>query len=306
VQQRRILVIHYTQTGQLNRVVESVLAPLADAAAIQVERLELQPQRPFPFPWPFLTFFSIFPETVAMRPQPLQPLITADHDYDLIILAYQVWFLSPSLPISSFPQSAEAARLLAGKPVVTLIACRGMWLMAQEKVKGLLSRINAHLVDNAVLSDHCGSAMSFLATPLWMFTGNKQPWRWVPPAGVSDQAIADASRFGVAIRDRLLADGQPIAAPMLRGLNAVTINDKLIASEKVGQRSFALWGRLLSAIGPMDSRRRRAGLVVYVSFLLTLILTVVPVTALLKKLLAPLVRQRIAQQKRYFAEPSGE
>jgi hypothetical protein len=43
-----------------------------------------------------------------------------------------------------------------------------------------------------------------------------------------------------------------------------------------------------------------------VLFLLTLIITVVPITAIIKKLIAPLTRKKIAKQKAYFAEPSGE
>lgn len=305
MKQRRILVIQYSQTGQLQRVVDAVTGPLHQPG-ISLDSVVVQPQQPFPFPWPLLRFFSIFPETVAMRPIPLQPLPALSPGYDLVIIAYQVWFLSPSLPISSWLQSDQAKLLLADTPVMTLCACRGMWLMAQEKVKKLIAAAGGQLIDNAVLTDSCGSAFSFLATPLWMFTGKRQPWRWLPAAGVADGAIADARRFGEAMRERLLADSAPLRTPMLSGLRAVTIHDQLIASEKVGQRSFALWGKLLTALGPAESRRRQLGLVVYIGFLISLILTVVPLTALLKKLLAPLGRRRIAAQRYYFSQPSGE
>ncbi|WP_313109673.1 dialkylrecorsinol condensing enzyme [Stutzerimonas nitrititolerans] len=303
---RQVLVVHYSQTGQLGRVVQSVCAPLLARDDVQLDFLAVQPATPYPFPWPFLTFFSIFPETVLMRPELLQPLqVDANKRYDLVILAYQVWFLSPSRPITSFLASPEAARLLRGTPVVTLIGCRNMWLMAQEKLKARLDALGARLLDNIVLTDACGSAASFLATPLWMFTGRQQPFAWLPKAGISEAEIADAQRFGVAIGERL-AQGGPIEQPMLRGLGAVRIDEKLIASERVGTRSFKAWGTLLAALGPQHSLRRRAGLIVYIVFLLSLILTVVPVTALLKKLLSPLTRARIQREKAYFAAPSGE
>ena len=303
---RQVLVVHYSQTGQLGRLVQSVCAPLLARYDVQLDFLAVQPATPYPFPWPFLTFFSIFPETVLMRPEPLQPLqVDANKRYDLVILAYQVWFLSPSRPITSFLASPEAARLLRGTPVVTLIGCRNMWLMAQEKLKARLDALGARLLDNIVLTDACGSAASFLATPLWMFTGRQQPFAWLPKAGISEAEIADAQRFGVAIGERL-AQGGPIEQPMLRGLGAVRIDEKLIASERVGTRSFKAWGTLLAALGPQHSLRRRAGLIVYIVFLLSLILTVVPVTALLKKLLSPLTRARIQREKAYFAAPSGE
>jgi hypothetical protein len=93
---------------------------------------------------------------------------------------------------------------------------------------------------------------------------------------------------------------------MLQGLGAVRINEQLIASERVGTRSFKAWGTLLAALGPQRSLRRRVGLIVYIIFLLSLIVTVVPITALLKRLLSPLTQKRIKREKAYFAAPSGE
>ncbi|HSX70927.1 MAG TPA: dialkylresorcinol condensing enzyme [Pseudomonas sp.] len=281
--------------------------PLEKRPDVQVDYLPLQPAQPFPFPWPFLGFFRIFPETVLMRPQPLLPLqVDAGKRYDLVILAYQVWFLSPSMPVTAFLASPEAARLLENTPVVTLIGCRNMWLMAQEKVKARLAQLGARLVDNIALTDACGTAASFLATPLWMFTGRQKPYSWVPRAGIEDGEIAAAGRFGEAMARRLARDELPITEPMLKGLGAVRVDEKLIGSEKVGNRSFQLWSRLLSALGPQQSRRRGVGLVVYIVFLICLIITVVPLGALLKKLLAPLSRERTLREKAYFAGPSGE
>lgn len=304
---RQVLVVHYSQTGQLDRLMQSVCAPLLQRSDIHVDFLALQPAQPYPFPWPFLGFFRIFPETVLMRPQPLLPLaVDPAQRYDLVILAYQVWFLSPSQPMTSFLASTEAAQLLAGTPVVTLIGCRNMWLMAQEKLKQRLHQLGARLVDNIALTDACGTAASFLATPLWMFTGRQKPYGWVPRAGIDEAEIVAARRFGEAMAQRLTADGLPVEQPMLTGLGAVRVDEKLIASEKVGNRSFQLWSRLLAALGPPQSRRRGAGLLLYIVFLLCLIVTVVPLSALLKKLMAPLFKARIQREKAYYAGPSGE
>lgn len=304
---RQILVVHYSQTGQLSRLARSVCAPLEQADGVRVDYRELRPAQPFPFPWPFLGFFRIFPETVLMRPQPLLSLqVDVGKRYDLVILAYQVWFLSPSLPMTSFLASPEAATLLRDTPVVTLIGCRNMWLMAQEKVKMRLAQLGARLVDNIALTDACGTAASFLATPLWLFTGRQKPYAWLPRAGIEEGGIVAASRFGQAMAQRLQRDSLPITEPMLKGLGAVRIDEKLIASEKVGNRSFQLWSRLLAALGPQQSVRRGVGLVFYIVFLLCLIITVVPLGALLKKLLAPLSRERTLREKAYFAGPSGE
>lgn len=302
---RKVLAITYSQTGQLSNILKKFTQPLEHSENIEFETLVIQPKVKFPFPWPFFQFFRIFPETVYMKPVELEEIKTQYQDYDLIILSYQVWFLSPSLPIASFLQSEAAQTLLKNTPVVTLIGCRGMWLNAQEKVKKLLKNLNAQLIDNVVLSDQCGSAFSFLATPLWMFTGKKKPLSWVPAAGVSQQDIDACDRFGQAIVKRLEENEQPLTQPMLKGLGAVKINEKLIASERVGNHSFNIWGKLLGK-APPQSLARAAGLCIYITFLATLILTVVPVTALIKKLIAPLTKAKIIKQKNYYAEPSGE
>ncbi len=303
---RKVLAINYSQTGQLSRILQSISQPIIQSEQIEFEFINIEPAKPFPFPWPFLQFFRIFPETVAMQPVDLKPIITQHEQYDLIILSYQVWFLSPSLPIASFLQSQQAKSLLADTPVVTVIGCRGMWLMAQEKVKAQLQLLQAKLLDNVVLSDDCGAFFSFLATPLWMFTGNKKPLSWVPAAGIAEQDIVDAKRFGIAIKNRLENDIAPIEQSMLRGLSAVTINEKLIASEKIANHSFSIWSKILRKIGPQQSTRRALGLIIYVIFLLILILTVVPISALIKKLISPLTRNKIMEQKKYYAKPSGE
>ena len=307
---RKILVIRYSQTGQLSRISESIVAPLLNQPDIQVDYLTLKPVKDFPFPWPFFKFFHVFPETVKMTPQELEPIsqeiMTTAQDYDLVILAYQVWFLSPSLPISSFLQSEQGQSLIKNKPVVTVIGCRGMWLSAQEKMKSLLESLNARLIDNVALTDDCGAAFSFLATPLWMFTGRKKAYSWTPKAGVSEDDISNAKRFGIAIKKRLLRDDSAITGPMLTGLGAVTINEKFIASERVGQHSFAIWSKIIGFIGPMHSFRRSCGILLYATFLFTLILTVVPISVLVKKIIKPFSKQRTQQQKAYFAKPSGE
>lgn len=304
---RQILVIDYSQTGQTRNLRDSICAPLLENEKIRLDFLELKPEQPFPFPWPLVSFFEIFPETVQMKPIALNPLgIDTNKNYDLIILFYQVWFLSPSLPVSSFLQSSEAQKLFKDTPVVTAIGCRNMWLQAQEKTKLHLQQLEAKLVDNLVLTDKCGSAASFIATPLWMLTGKKKAWSWVPKAGIDAEEIEQASRFGEAIAARLTKDKSPVTKPMLQGLGAVTINEKLIASEYIGNRSFQVWSRLLIKMGKTGSFGRRAGLVIYVIFLVAMILTVVPITALIKWLLHPLLRKRLNKARDYFSAPSGE
>lgn len=305
---KRVLVVHYSQTGQLDRVLASTVQPLEQDPQVTVDYLELTPSQPFPFPWPPVRFINAFPESVHDRGCELD--LKTDHlaeRYDLVVLGYQVWFLSPSIPVTAFLQSELAQKLLADTPVVTVIACRNMWLQAQERVKKHLERLGARLVGNAALVDESGSAASFFATPLWVLTGRKGPFCFglIPRAGVSEQDIERASRFGEAILERFRR-GEPLEADLWQGLGAVRINEKLIASEKIASRSFYIWGKLFLALGGPHSLPRFPLAFVYAAFLITMLITVVPVTALIKVLLNPLTRERTARQKAYYAWPSGE
>lgn len=305
---KRILLLHFSQSGQLSGVVRSISEPLRASPDITLTCETLRPLEPFPFPWPFFTFFDTFPETVYLQPGLIEPLASAGEDFDLIILAYQVWFLSPAQPVTAFLQSEDARALLRDKPVVTVIACRNMWLMAQETMKTQLADLSAHLVDNVVLTDEAGTGASFFATPLWLLTGNKGPFLGglIPAAGVSPDRIRAASRFGEAIAAQLPQRQARDWRPMLTGMGAVSINENLIASERIALRSFRIWGGLLRTLGRPGNPLRRALLLVYVLFLVTMIATVVPITSALKRLLAPLMRGRIEEQRRYYAAPSGE
>lgn len=305
---KRVLVVTYSQTGQLSRVVDAFVQPLINDPSAEVVFETIAPETAYPFPWPFIQFFTTFPEAVVMQAPAMKPFGThANEDFDLVILAYQVWFLSPSLPTTGFLKSEFAERVLKDTPVITLIACRDMWLSAQEKVKKELVRLNAKLIDNVVVVDESGSAMSFLSTPMWMFTGKKGPWPLVPKAGVSEKDIEGCKRFGDRIVDQFeRLNGEPIEQPLLKGLGAVKVKEKTIASELIAHRSFKIWGRILRAIGPQDSRSRYIAVHFYIGFLVILILTLAPIAALLKKIISPFTKKRIAAQKHYYAQPSGE
>lgn len=302
---KHILVVSYSQSGQLTRLVEQFVAPLHAESQITVEHVQLQAQPEFAFPWRFLPFFNTFPETVHLQPRPIATPRLQRERYDLVIIAYTVWFLSPAQPITAFMQSAIAKQVLRDTPVVTLIGCRNMWLMAQEKMKNLLSNVGARLVGNVVKIDQCSSAASFITTPLWMLTGKKQAVSWLPAAGISEADVADSARFGQKIA-HALRDNTALDTDLLRHMGAVKINEKLIASEKIAHRSFYLWGKLIMAVGRKSPALRLATVCFYILFLITIILTVVPISALIKILLAPILHQRTQAQKDYYSFPSGE
>ena len=119
---KRILIVYYSQSGQLERVTRAIAEPLR-AAGHQLSVLKLEPARPYPFPWGFWQFLDAFPESVCLDSSELKPW-HVEGRFDLIVVCYTVWFLSPAPPMTAFLQSAQGRALLRETPVVTVSACR--------------------------------------------------------------------------------------------------------------------------------------------------------------------------------------
>jgi len=298
---KHILVVFYSQSGQLERAARAVAAPL-EAAGHAVEWLRLEPVRDYPFPWRFWDFLDAFPESVHLDPPALKPWPAVARP-DLVLLCYSPWFLSPAPPVTAFLQSAAGRALLKDTPVVTLTASRGMWVQAQEQVKALLAQAGARLGDHIALDDP-NKLSSFITTPHWLLTGRQAPFWGLPRAGVPDDVIAGAARFGRAL-GAALAQGTLGARPALTGLQAARVDPALLASERIGRRSFRVWGKLVRLAGPPGAVLRRPVLALYVTFLILMIVTVVPVSLLLRTLLRPALRARLDAQAARYEGPSG-
>jgi len=286
--------------------VRRLLSPLADASDIQLVEEVLRPRRPYPFPWPLWRFFDTMPESVLLEPPELEPLSTRPHEqFDLVVLAYQVWFLAPSGPITAFLKSEAGRRLLQGRPVVTVIACRNMWLTAQETVKRLIHEAGGLLRDNVVFCDPGSTLATLITTPRWLLTGRRDGFCGLPPAGVAEADIAGAGRFGSAMLNALRSGRERAPAPMLTGLGAARVDPRLIFSERAGSRAFAVWSRLIRLGGPPGSAARAPLLALFCIYLVVMILTVVPTSLLAQRLLRPLLARRLESRRAYFELPSG-
>jgi len=207
--------------------------------------------------------------------------------------------------VTGFLQSKQAKNLFRDKPVVTVIACRDMWLIAQEKMKALLADLGARLIDNIVLTDQGKSLYTFVTTPRWMLTGKKEAFWFFPKAGVAEEAIGAASRFGERLCQALANNKEQGQVPLLGNMGAVNVNGKLIATERIAHRSFLIWSKVIKKAGPPNSPQRNIVITIYALFLLTLVLTVVPLNMLIRKLIYPFRKKAIDAAVCYYEQPSG-
>ena len=301
---KRVLVLYYSQSGQLRRILESIIKGLLGGQDVRCDFRAITPVVPYPYPWTFYRFFSVFPEAVCLDGCAVEYIDCADQ-YDLIILGYTIWFLSPSIPVTGFLQTEQAARLFRDKPVVTVIACRDMWLIGQEKMKQLLKGLGARLLDNVALTDQGRSLYTFVTTPRWMLTGRKDRFWFFPRAGVAEEEIKRADRFGKRLAQALANNLEKGEGPLLSGLGAVKVKGKLIATEAVAHRSFLIWSRLMKKAGPPGSRARNTVITIYAVFLFCLVVSVVPLNILMRNLMAPFRKKALARAIRYYEQPSG-
>jgi hypothetical protein len=303
---RRVLLVHFSQSGQLTRVARRLVGPLADADDVEVVEEVLRPSRPCPFPWSFWGFLDAMPESVLLDAPALEPLaVRPEEHFDLVVLAYQVWYLAPSGPMTAFLKSDAGKRLLSGRPVVTVIACRNMWLVAQEAVKRLIGDAGGRLKDNVVFTDRGSTLASLVTTPRWVLTGRRDAFWGLPAAGVADEEIANADRFGRALLAALRAGRERDAGPMLAGLGAARVDPTLIFSERAARRAFGVWARVIRLGGPQGSAGRLPLLAVFSVYLVAMVLVIVPPSLLLQRLLRPLLARRLELQRAYFELPSG-
>lgn len=302
--QKKVLVVSYSQTGQLTKVVNNFTKPLLEDESIQIVYKNIKPKKSYPFPWDLMTFMDTFPESVHLVACEIEDF-EDDNDYDLIILSYQVWFLSPSIPMTSFLKSDWAKKKFANKPVITLIGCRNMWIMAQEKMKQLLIDLNANLIDNVVLIDKGNSLETFITTPRWMLTGKKNSILGLSTAGIDENEIVKSQRFGKALLNALKNNKEKENKSLLWGLKAVEVNAKLIKSEKIATKSFLIWGSLIRKLGKPGSLKRKPIVMLYLVFLLFMIITVVPINMIIQSILRIVNEKSVKKQKEFYELPSG-
>lgn len=296
----RILVIYYTQTGQLKHILDHITQPLENEATINW--LEIKPEKPFPFPWNPYKFFDAMPECVERIPG---AFALSDHNlieekFDLIILGYQPWFLNPSQPTTSFLKSSETKKILYGNNVMTVIGSRNMWLNAQEEVKKDLKDAGAKLVGNIVFKDDHTNLVSLLTVIRWSFKGQKERSAWLPEAGVSTADINDAEKFAAPVLTALQTNDYSKLHPQLLEIDAVELDPGLILLEQRGIKNFRYWAKYIREKGGPGDPARASRVNLFKRLLLTAIFVLSPASALSAAIKKRLKRDKLKEDAVYF------
>jgi len=296
---KNVLVIYYTQSGQLREIAQKLTSPFEASEEVAVDFYEIQLEKPFPFPWDKERFFDAFPESFLQIPTALKPVPEEilRKKYDLVLFHFQVWYLSPSIPINSFLKSDAAKVLLNGTPVVTISGSRNMWVMAQEKVKVLLNANGAKLKGNIALVDRVGNLISVITIVEWMFSGEKKKYLGIfPLPGVSQKDIDESSKFGQIILKNLKNNTLDQLQPALVSAGAVKISPYLVTVDKTANKIFNKWSNFINS----RKNSRKAWLKVFYVYLFLAIWIISPIVYILHVFTYPLKRNKIKKETQYY------
>lgn len=296
---KNVLVIHYSQSGQLTEILDNLTLPFSSDEEINIMHYTIEMEKEFPFPWNKSAFFNAFPESFLQIPAAIKaPSNTIlEKQYDLIILGYQVWYLSPSIPVNSFLKSTFAKQLFKNTPVITVIGARNMWVKAHEKMKVLLSDLEAILVGNIALVDRNINHVSVVTIVHWMFSGEKTNYLGIfPKPGVSESEIKNASKFGNVIKQSLKNKNFNNLQDELLKLNAVEIRPFLVEMDKKANKMFKIWSNYIIN----KKKSRDFWLKVFNVYLWVAIWVISPIVFILHLLKYPFIASKIAKEKALY------
>lgn len=297
---KKVLVITYSQSGQLEEIVSNIIKPME--GRVQLFHEKLKPAPDYPWPWTGMTFWDAMPECVRHIPSSLAPLtVDTNQKYDLIILGYPIWFLSPPVPITTFLKSETGKKLLKDTPVVTVIGARNMWVSAQEDIKTMILEAGGKLKGNVALFDRHQNLISVVTIIYWVTTAKKDKYLNIfPKPGISQKDIDEAERFGAPILKAVETDNYGDLQKQLIQLHAVDLSPGIVSIEKKGKKMFWLWSGFVLKKGGPGSKARVGRLKLFKNYLLFVIFVVSPIATLIFYLTYPFFFLRIKRNLKYY------
>lgn len=298
---KKVLVVTYSQSGQLEDIVKNILKPIE--SQVQVHHEHLSPLPAFPFPWKDVAFYDAMPECVEMIPAGLQSLtFNPAENFDLVIIGYPIWFLSPPIPITTFLLSDEGRQVMKNKPVLTVIGSRNMWVMAQEEIKKMIASAGGKLKGNISLFDRHNNLVSVVTIIYWMTTGKKDKLKGIfPKPGISEKDIQEAERFGVPILKALENDDFDKLHSQLLQMKSVELHPSVVSIEQKGKKIFRIWSKFIRKKGGPGNLNRVTRLKMFKWYLLFVIFAVSPIVTFIFYLTYPVFYKNIKNKMNYFS-----
>ncbi|UOE40822.1 dialkylresorcinol condensing enzyme DarA [Chryseobacterium suipulveris] len=296
---KNILVTYYSQTGQLEEIVKNVTKALAEKKEeFNVVYYEIKLKNDFEFPWKSEVFYDTFPESYLQVPREIlpPPEEVLNTKFDLVIFGYQVWFLTPSIPVISFLKSEYAEKILSNTKLITVSGTRNMWMLSQEKLKVYFRKLNMQLVGNIALVDRHDNYTSVITILNWMQTGKKEQPKPLPSAGVDDKEIAASTKYGTIILPYAEKENYDGMQQELVKNGAVEVRPFLLKVETVGNKLFTVFSKLIKN----NPHKRKFWVSVYKFYLFFAIWIVSPIVLFFFTILTPFFWNKRQKQIKHF------
>jgi hypothetical protein len=241
---REVLVLSYSNSGDVEVALARLLAPLQGRADTRIHHCRIRTVEPINFPWTVHQFAASSADVghaarldVVLDPPP--PNI----DFDLVVLGWQVWWLRPSPPIRNFLQR-HAHRLLGGRRVIAIGCSRQMWVSAYLRLQRLVAGAGGILSDQAMVR-YQGSGATLITTPMMLLTGKRRAFGPFPPPTPIEEELRALDRCGerLAASDRWRTD---LDTPLLGGVSLCRYEARYRVPEKVASAFMSVCDPVLS------------------------------------------------------------
>lgn len=293
---KKVLAIYYSQSGQLGDIIDHLTQPLLDSG-ISVEKVRIRPVNDFPFPWTGERFYDVMPDCVLGVPVELEPFVLKETSYDLIIMGYQSWFLSPGIPSNSLLHHPLFTAVLKDTPVVTVTGARNMWLNAFAGIKKLLRAHSANHVGNIALVDEHLNPLSYFTIFHWLLGGKKTRLLGIfPLPGVAYRDIVRSAAFGGTILAYLQKGTWEGMQDTLVAQKAVAYNYSLMILEAKAGPQYITWANKVNS-----SRNRKRLLSVFKYYLHVALFVGAPILLIIDALfIRPFSSKRVEKLKQHY------
>ena len=302
----RALVISYSQSGETTRIAR-MFADALSAAGVDVACEEIHPRVAYPYPWrSIIRFFDAMPDAILGSSDTIEPLrFSPSGRYELVVLAYPVWFLSPATPVQAFFRTPSAG-VLRNTEVVTISVSRAMWQRASVAMTRLLAEARAIHCDSIVVTHQGSPLATLISTPRALLFGKRDRLLGVfPTAGV---AAKDLERIRVlaSVVAHSLTAGRQGNRSFLRGEAAVTVTRWLAVPELLGWYCFRGSAHVIRFFGTIHRGLRTAGVLGFAVFLVLLILFALPIGVLGTFVATPFIRKRLNRYLKSLEGPAND
>lgn len=215
----RVLLLYYTFTGQVLRVLEAAGEVFRERGCeVVTAEIELTDPRfgerfsPFPMRRVLLDFLRVLPAQIRRATAEIRtPEEVRTGGYDLICIGSSTWWLTMNIAMRSFLRSDEARRILAGTPFAAFGVCRRYWRNNFATIRKLGEKQGGRYVGGVHFEYAGGQVQSMLSLLSYLASGEYRG-RYlgvrIPATNIAPEQLEQTRKFALTLADRLTRDSE--------------------------------------------------------------------------------------------------